>query len=285
VLIFRGSGRTWMELQGIMEDLDKQVPTVLMEVLLAEVTLNDNQNVGVEWLINNASLGGDFSGTFGTLGGLDIGGRGFSFTLDNAGQTRAVLNAFYNSNQAVIRSSPKIMVKSGETARIEVGNEIPILTSTRQNQFQTGGDTDVLQQFEFRKTGVDLTVEPIVQASGLVDIRLAQNLSESQSTGTNFLPNILNRRVETSLTLRDGGSVVLGGLISRSRSEGTQGIPWLSKIPVLGKLFSTETDSTSRTELMIMVVPYVIRNDSEASEVSERLRERLRDSAAGPGRL
>ncbi len=279
VLIFRGSGADWLRLRDIAVELDKQVPSVLMEVVLAEVTLNDNQGMGVEWLARNSI--GDLSGTLGTLGGLGIGGRGFSYTLNSAGQTRAVLNAFYDSNQAVIRSSPKIMVKSGETATIEVGNEIPVLTSTRQSDTQTDGDTDVLQQFQYRKTGVDLTVEPIVQASGLVDIRIRQILSETQDTsgGDTFLPTILNRAVETSLTLRDGGSVVLGGLISKTTSQGEQGVPWLGKLPLVGALFRTDSDSTSTTELMVMVVPYVVRSDEEARNVSELLKERIRSSS------
>lgn len=279
VLIFRGSGADWLKLRDIAVELDQQVPSVLMEVVLAEVTLNDNQGMGVEWLARNSV--GDLSGTLKTLGGLGIGGRGFSYALNSAGQTRAVLNAFYDSNQAVIRSSPKIMVKSGEVATIEVGNEIPVLTSTRQNDTQTDGDTDVLQQFQYRKTGVNLSVEPIVQASGLVDIRISQSLSETQdsSGGDTFLPTILNRSVETSLTLRDGGSVVLGGLISKTKSKGEQGVPWLGKIPLLGALFRTDSDSSSTTELLIMVVPYVVRNNEEARNVSELLKERVRTSS------
>lgn len=275
VLIYRGSGSDWLEIRDILEDLDKQVPSVLLEVLLAEVTLNDDQGMGVEWLARSGV--DDLSGQLSTLGGLGIGGRGFSYTLNSAGQTRAVLNAFYDTNQAVIRSSPKIMVKSGETAKIEVGNEIPVLTSTRQGDTQTDGDTDVLQQFQFRKTGVNLSVEPIVQASGLVDIKINQTLSETQDSGSGdtFLPTILNRSVETSLTLRDGGSVVLGGLISRTSSQGEQGVPWLGKIPLLGQLFRVDSRNNSTTELMVMVVPYVVRDDQEAKDISERLRGQI----------
>jgi len=282
VLIFRGSGRTWIELRDIIQKLDKQVPSVLMEVLLAEVTLNDRQGFGVEWFAKNGI--DDLDGTLSTLGGLGIGGNGFTYTLNKAGQTRAVLNAFYDSNQAVIRSSPKIMVKSGETARIEVGNEIPILTSTREGEFQTGGSTDVLQQFQFRQTGVNLSVQPVVQASGLVDIVINQTLSETQDSGSgaNFLPTILNRSVETSLTLRDGGSVVLGGLISETSSEGQQGVPLLGRIPVLGRLFRTEADNTSTTELLVMVVPYVIRDNAQAERVSEQLRQRVQGLESSP---
>lgn len=278
ILVFRGSGHSWMELKGVVEKLDKQVPSVLMEVLLAEVTLSDTQGTGVEW----EALGeiGDLSGTLGTLDNLGIGGRGFSYTLNSAGETRAVLNAFYDSNRAVIRSSPKIMVKSGETANIQVGNEIPVLTSTRSTDLQTDGDSDVLNQYQFRQTGVTLTVEPIVQASGLVDIHISQELSETQDTGSgdSFLPTILNRSVETSLTLRDGGSVVLGGLISRSNSDGEQGVPLLGRIPLVGRLFKTQSDTSSTTELMIMVVPYVIRDDAEAQRISNGLKQRIRES-------
>lgn len=275
VLIYRGSGSDWLEIRSVLEDLDKQVPSVLLEVLLAEVTLNDSQGKGIEWLALSDIDG--FSGQLSTLGGLGIGGRGFSYTLNSAGQTRAVLNAFYDSNQAVIRSSPKIMVKSGEVARIEVGNEIPVLTSTRQGNTQTGGSTDVLQQFQFRKTGVNLSVEPIVQASGLVDIKISQTLAETQDTGSGdtFLPTILNRSVETSLTLRDGGSVVLGGLISRTTSQGEQGTPLLGKLPLVGQLFRVDSQNSSTTELMVMVVPYVVRDDKEAKAISERLRGQI----------
>jgi general secretion pathway protein D len=169
------------------------------------------------------------------------------------------------------------MVKSGETARIEVGNEIPVITSTRQSDTQTDGDTDVLQQFQYRQTGVNLQVEPIVQASGLVDIKINQTLSETQDTGSGdtFLPTILNRSVETSLTLRDGGSVVLGGLISRTSSQGEQGVPWLGKLPFIGQFFRVDSQNNSTTELLVMVVPYVIRDDQEAKDISERLRNQI----------
>ncbi|MEQ5833671.1 secretin N-terminal domain-containing protein [Marinobacter sp. NFXS9] len=280
VLIFRGSGADWIKLRKIAVELDKQVPSVLMEVVLAEVTLNDRQGMGVEWLASHS--GSKFGHEFGTLNGLGIGSQGFTYTLDSAGDVRALINAFYDSNQAVIRSSPKIMVKSGETATIEVGNEIPIKTSSRQGDTQTDGNTDVLEQFQYRKTGVNLKVEPVVQASGLVDIRISQELSESQDTSSGsdeFLPTILNRSVETSLTLRDGGSVVLGGLISKTSSNGEQGVPFLGKLPYIGQLFRTDSDNTSTTELMVMVIPYVVRNDKEAQNISDLLEERVRQSS------
>ncbi len=275
VLIYRGRGSEWMELLEIIQKLDKTVPSVLLEVLLAEVTLNDSEGTGVEWLAKGTA--DDLSGTLGTLGGLGLGGRGFTYTLNSAGQTRAVINAFYDSNRAVIRSSPKLMVKSGEEATIEVGNEIPVLTSTTQGDFQSDGNTNVLQQFQYRRTGVTLSVKPIVQASGLVEIEIQQTLAETQDTGSGdtFLPTVFNRSVNTSLTLRDGGSIVLGGLISNTQSKGEQGIPLLGRIPLLGKAFKSESATGSSTELLVMVAAYVLKDESDAQRISDQLREAL----------
>ena len=117
----------------------------------------------------------------------------------------------------------------------------------------------------------------MVQASGLVDIDISQELSEQQlatasSTGS---PIILTRKLQTTLTLRDGGSVLLGGLISSSQSEGEEGIPGIGKIPLLGKLFRTNSLKEDRTELLILVVPYVIETNAQAIDLTESFRQKL----------
>lgn len=275
VLFFSGSGQEWRDLLVLMEEVDKAVPMVVIDVLLAEVTLNDRSETGVEFLFKGSGLDStDLVGS--TIGGLGIGSSGLSLIFDSAGETRAILNAFYSNDRAVIRSSPKLLVKSGEEAFIEVGNEIPIITSNSQST--DGGGAPVIQTIQYRKTGVLLTINPIVQASGMVDLEISQELSEqalsaaSISTGS---PTILNRKVETSLALRDGGSVLLGGLISSTTSEGEQGIPFLGKLPILGKAFRTNISTEDRTELLMLVSVYVIDNHETAVELTKTLRERL----------
>jgi len=274
ILYFKGSGKTWLGLLPSIEKMDKPVPSVLLEVVIAEVSLDDQETSGIEWLFNSKGFD-NLSLTGSTQSGLDLGGSGLTLTFDSAGVTRAAINAFYRDTRAVIKSSPKILVKSGEEATIEVGNEIPIITSNSQSI--SGGDTPVIQTIQYRKTGVLLTVKPIVQASGLVDIEISQELSEQQiaSAGAGGSPIILTRKFQTTLTLRDGGSVLLGGLISSSQSEGEFGIPILGKVPLLGKLFRTNSVNSARTELLVLVIPYVIRNNQDAIDITEAFRERL----------
>ena len=277
MLLFRGSGKEWGELLAVIKELDKPVPSVLIEVLIAEVTLNDEENSGIEWMFRS-TLGDGRSLSGGTLGRLGLQDKAFSLTLDSAGQTRAMLNFFYDDKRVMIRSRPRLLVKSGESATLEAGNEIPVVSQQSDSDTQLGGSTNVLQQVTYRKTGVILDIEPIVQANGLVDLSISQELSEARpadATSLTGTPTILNRSISTSLTLRDGGSLVMGGLISNSASTGQAGIPGLGRVPGLGRLFRSNTFSEDRTELMIMVIPYVVADFEEGRELTERIKEEL----------
>jgi general secretion pathway protein D len=268
-ILYSGSGKDWLQILPVIKSLDKPAPSVMVEVILAEVTLNDTENTGIEWLANSTL--GRFALNFSTMGGGGLATSLFSTSLDNAGQTRAVLNAFYKNEKANIRSRPRIMVKSGGEASIDVGNEIPVITSTSQST--DAGNAPVIQTVNYRKTGVLLSVKPTVHASGFVDIEIDQELSEASSTTGSSNPTILNRKLSTTVTLRDGGSVLLGGLISSSTSAGNQGVPILGKLPVLGKLFRTDSDSQDRTELMIMIIPYILNSPDEAEQLTDELQK------------
>ena len=274
MLLFRGSGKEWAEIRRVIERLDRAVPSVLIEVLIAEVTLTDEERTGFEFLIRGA-IGS--RGLTVRRGGLGIIADGLSFALDSAGATRAVLNLFYKDNRVVIRSRPRLLVKSGETASIDVGNEIPVITRKTDSDQSVDGTSNVLQEISYRKTGVQLEIKPLVQANGLVDLAISQQLSEARSTGADdaLTPTILNRRISTSLTLRDGGSLLMGGLISGNQSGGTTGVPVLGRLPVVGHLFRTDAVQEDRTELMIMVTPYVIADHEEGWELTRRIREQL----------
>jgi len=123
-----------------------------------------------------------------------------------------------------------------------------------------------------------LSINPMVQASGKVDLEITQELSEqatSSASSVSGSPTILNRTVETSLALNDGGSVLLGGLISSSRSSGQQGVPGFGKLPLFGKLFRTDIETDTRTELLMLVTVYVVNSHENAVELTETLRELL----------
>ena len=190
-------------------------------------------------------------------------------TLNRAGETRAALNAFYSDSRANILSRPRLMVKSGESASIDVGSEIPTITSSERSTESSGAP--IISTVKYRKTGIMLTIKPIVHSSGFVEIEIEQELSEASLNVTSSIdsPSIFNRSLRTTVTLKDGGSVLLGGLISETRSKGNSGIPILGELPGLGRLFRTDTKNTGRTELVLMVVPYIIDNPEDAERITE----------------
>ncbi len=272
-IIYKGSGQQWLQLRPLLEELDRPVPSVMIDVLLAEVNINDREGLGIDWRNITASIGGKDL-ILGTVNGIGASGLNIS-ALNSAGQTKAALNAFYENRQAVIRSSPKLMVRSGQEARIEVGNEIPVVTGSTQST--DTGNAPITQTVQYRKTGVLLSIKPTVQASGVVDLQVSQELSESTDTSTseNLTPVINNRKVETTLTLRDGGSVMLAGLISSNKGRGDTGVPLLGDIPWLGNLFKSQSTSENRTELIVMIIPYIIRDFDEAQALTRSYQDRL----------
>ena len=277
MILFRGSGKEWSELRAVIDQLDKPVPSVLIEVLVAEITLTDEYGSGVDFLFRSG-IGEDRTVTGGTLDALGLQSKALSLTLDSAGTTRAMLNVFYEDSRVALRSSARLMVKSGETATFDSGNEIPTITQLSDAGIQAGGTTNVLQQVSYRRTGVVLEIEPIVQANGLVDLSISQELSEARpgaATSISGTPTILSRRVRTNLTLRDGGSLLMGGLVSNNQSEGQTGVPGISRVPLLGRLFRGDTFQEDRTELAILVIPYVVADHEEGRELTERIKAGL----------
>ncbi|GGO63627.1 type II and III secretion system protein [Bowmanella pacifica] len=278
-ILYSGSGKDWLQVLPVIKSLDRPAPSVMVEIVLAEVSLTDSEQTGIEW-ITDLAIGG-LSGSIGTREGLGLKSSGMNISLNSAGATRAVLNAFYKNNKANIRSRPRIMVKSGGEASIDVGNEIPVLT--RSSQSTDNPDAAIISNISYRKTGVLLDVKPTVHASGFVDIEINQELSEAVSSedgGDSDTPTILNRSLSTTVTLRDGGSVLLGGLISSNTSRNQQGVPILGKLPLLGKLFSTDAEEQIRTELMIMIIPYILSSPDEAEALTDELQRARIDSVS-----
>jgi general secretion pathway protein D len=261
-ILYKGSGQRWLEILPTIKKLDRPSPSVLVEVILAEITLGDTLQTGVEFIARAGNV------AYTTLSGASSGG-GLVATLTRAGETRAVVNAFYSDARSNIRSRPRLMVKSGETASIDVGNEIPTIIGSTQSLDNPGAP--IVQTVSYRKTGVLLKIKPVVYSSGYVEIELSQELSEAQTTKSSAIdsPTIFNRTLNTTVTLRDGGSVLLGGLISETQSKGNSGVPGLGAIPLLGRIFRANVSSTDRTELVMMVVPYIIENPEEANQISD----------------
>lgn len=275
-LIFQGNNEDYGQMRSLLQGLDKPAKEALIEVTVAEVSLNDNSQLGVEWLIKEAKLDGTLI-TAGTLGGLSIGTAGLNYRrIDSAGDTRLLINALASNNRATILSSPRIVARNGETAVIQVGQEVPIITS-QQTSPTTGSTGSVLQTVQYRTTGVILNVKPVIHSGDQVDLDVTQEVSSAQSTttGVNTSPTFSSRKLQTKLSLKNGATVLLGGLISNNKSQGNAGIPLLKDIPLLGQVFRTNTEKNDRTELIILITPYIIADDTDAAAVTDAFRKRL----------
>jgi len=279
LIIQGGSPEEQRQWRGLLAELDKPVKSALIDVVVAEVTLGAKEQLGVEWGGSGSVGNGTLRG--GTLNGLGLGTAGLTLAfLNSPGSLRAALNFLGSSSDAKVLSSPKLLARNAETATITVGQEVPIVTSQQSTNTTTspgGTPTGVLQTIQYRSTGVILRVKPIILAGGRLDLELTQEVSSAAqtTTGVTTSPTIATRRVETKLSLRDGGTVMIAGLISENSSIGNSGIPGLKNLPGVGALFRNENKSRDKTELIILITAHVLNDDFEAESITEGFRRSM----------
>ncbi|NNM51347.1 MAG: hypothetical protein HKM02_03870, partial [Pseudomonadales bacterium] len=283
-LIFRESSQEFSQTLPLLQQMDKPSKSVLIEVTIAEVDLSDTDQLGVEWSMPTQSVGSGLINTA-TLGGLGIGTGGLSVTaLSKAGETRGVLNALASENHAHILSAPSLMVKNGQMASIQVGQQVPVITSQESTTGLTSSPVPnggvlggILQSVQYMDTGVILKVKPIIHASGQVDIDVTQEVSnaETTTTGVTASPTISTRKINTQISLMDGQTILMGGLIQTNRTKSESGVPFFRNLPVIGQLFRVDTFNDTKTDLIVMITPYVISTDQDAIAVTQAFRKRL----------
>lgn len=277
-LIFRSTPEDYSQLINLLRILDRPPKAALIEVTVAELSLSDDNQFGIEWLLKDIGISGaGVSG--GTLGGLSIGNAGFTLRrLASGGDTRLILNALASSNRANILSSPRVVARNGELATIQVGQEVPVITSQQSTiSSATPNATGVLQTVQYRNTGVILKVKPVIHSGDRVDLEVQQEVSAAQSTvtGVNNSPTISTRKIDTKMTLQSGHTVLLGGLISGNDSGGEAGIPYLKDVPLLGGLFGVQSNKKNKTELVVLITPYVMNDENDARAITESFKSML----------
>lgn len=173
-------------------------------------------------------------------------------------------------------SNPSLMVLDNHLAMMVVGNQVPVQSSTTDYINNSNAITSTIQ---YRDTGVNLAVTPSVNAGNLVTMQIDQTVTDtadSTSSTANSQPIFLQRQISSKVAVRSGESIVLGGLIKDSQTQGKSGVPLLQDLPLVGNLFGSNTRGGNRTELLVIITPKVVRTDPEIREVSEELRDRLR---------
>ncbi len=286
LLIFQASQDEYAQIVALLQMLDKPSKAALIEVTVAEMSSDDADALGVEWSFTEGrSNGGSVVG--GTLGGLNLGTAGLNVrVLNAAGSVKVALNALASTNRARVLSSPRLLARNGESASIQVGQEVPIITSQSSTP-TTGTSATVLQTVQYRSTGVILKIRPVIHSGDQVDLDVSQEVSAAASTttGVSISPTFSNRKLDTKLTLRNGTTVMLGGLISEDSSGGDSGVPILKDIPLLGALFRNQTSAGSRKQLVVLITPYIINNDNDAQAVTGAFRNLLGPWAGSTGPL
>ena len=282
-LVVKATKEEYQDIADAIQRLDISPLQVLLEATIVEVELVGDLEYGVQWFFRNndidgktgiGRLGDGVGGTDALLTGAATGG-GFSYSLvDSGGIVRAVLSALAEDNKMQILSSPSLMVLDNHTASINVGDQVPVRTSESTN---TGTSDLVTSTIQFVETGVTLQVAPRVSQNGNVVMDIYQNIRTANLTTSSSIdsPTIDQREVSTSVSVLSGDTIVLGGLIQDTNSDGNIGVPGLRNLPVVGNLFGTTTKASNRTELLVLITPTAIRNASEAREATEELRNKL----------
>jgi len=271
----------WADIRQAIERLDAVPLQVQIETRILEVVLRDNFRFGVQWYLEGL-VGGN--GAVGQPGNkqqwaLGRGGTGlaasdtFFYSFVNK-DFQVALRAMETDGNTTTLSAPSLVVVNNRKARIQVGDQIPV-TQTFVNPIIGSGRE--VGQVTYKDTGVILEVRPRVNPGGLVYLDVTQEVSRPDdvvAVGQNV--PISKRKLDTQVAVRSGQTVLLGGLIRQRDSRSHLGVPYLSKIPLLGALFRSRNEDLMRTELIVLITPKVIANGDDAKRVSDEYRRRFR---------
>jgi general secretion pathway protein D len=272
-LLIRATPKEYQLISAALTRLDTVPPLVMVEVTIAEVTLNDQLQYGVEWFFKKKQQTASLSSL--NTGQILSKFPGFSYFF-NATDVQVVLNAVAGVTNVKVLSSPKVMVLENKTATLQIGDQVPVITSTSQSVATTGAP--VIQTVQYYDTGVILKVTPQVNAGGLVTMDINQevsNVSTDQTGNATGSPTIQQRKINSAIAIQNGQAIVLGGLIRDSKTVSTTGLPLLSDIPRVGDVFKTHDNQTQRTELIVMITPRVVWDRSEAREATDEIRSKM----------
>ncbi len=269
-LLIRATALEYRRIEPAIRELDKQRLQVFLETTILEVSLEGELSYGVQWFLGSGNSG--LTSSQDDEGAVSSVFPGFSGILSSS-EVDVVINALDQVSEVNVVSSPQLLVLDNQTAELEVGDEVPIITV----QSESTDDDSIVSTVEQRQTGVILSVTPRVNASGLVVLDIQQEVSDVLETTSSDIdsPTIAQRRVSTSVAVSGEETVVLGGLIQDDSENIEIGIPILRNIPVVGLLFGGTTKITDRTELLVLITPKVMASSTEAAMVTNELRGRF----------
>ena len=300
-LIILATPRDYAMIRDVLRKLDIVPRQVLIEAIIAEIKLTDDLAFGLEYALSMGGLGGLIGAEGAASGGvsvgdtpgsgslnianssllgtanraMSIGSQGIFGFLTNRDEFLVLINALATENKVNILSTPHVIAADNREANILIGEEVPILTSTSTSSLTDTART--VNSVQYRETGKILTILPQVNSAGLVNLEIRQEVSAVGSTvfGSTNSPSFTSREAETTVVVQDGESVVLGGIIDDQIERDRRGVPYLMNVPVLGRLFRVDSEKVTRTELIILITPRVIRDRQELRAVSQEFTGRI----------
>jgi len=283
-LVIRAFQRDYRAIVETIKKLDIYPKQVLIEVMLAEITLDDTTQFGIEWsrflssqppIAQEVVLGArppadPFSAALTAIGIrysiVELGGR-----------VSAAIHAAATRGRLRVISSPHIIASNNKEAKIQIGSSQPILTSTYTSSGLTA--TGLVEgTIEYKDIGIILTVTPRISDGGLVSMEISVEDSTVDTTALGNLPSVPvfgKRTAKTVLSISEGQSIVIGGLIQDSKNVTKSGIPLLSRIPLLGALFGRQQYTTGKTELILLMTPHIITDQLQSDTVTREFREKV----------
>lgn len=289
-LVIVANPQIYAEIESALEKLDVPPLQVLIEATIAEVTLNDNFALGLQYafqsgnfsaiLAPNVKATSTDTTSSGSGAGAIPGFPGLGYVqgtnvLYSTTGANVLLSALAEKTNVRVLSSPNLMILNNGMAHLQVGSDVPTVTQTSTSNLSPNAPT--VNSVNYRGTGIMLQVRPRVSDDGLVIMDIKEEISQPVTTTTSTLdsPTIQQRQVTSSVAVRDGETIALAGLIEERTGRNNGGVPWLKDIPGLGLLFGTRAETRERTELLVLITPQVVRTGIESEAVTQELRERL----------
>ncbi len=270
-LLISASARDYDMIRQVLQGIDVPPLQVLIQVTVAEVVLNDKLNYGVEFYINAGNLNSLLTtGASAVAVTPTTPGFALSWVTGKFGQ-QALLEALSDVTETRVISTPRLLVMSNQTARLQVGDVVPIITQSATSTVTS--NPLVLNNVTYKETGVVLEVTPRVSSGGMVTMDVNQSVSDVVNTTTSTIdsPTIRQRRLTSTISVKSGDSILLGGLIQQQNTRENSGIPVLNEIPGIGALFGTRNRNAGRTELIMLMTPRVIGNEDAARDATAKV--------------
>ncbi|CAM2780170.1 type II secretion system protein GspD [Pseudoalteromonas atlantica] len=266
-LIFYATNDEYRLVESLMQKMDVLPGQVILDVTILEVTLGDSMSSGIDWFYENSNSNESLSASNATLSSSgSIAGAVLS------GNWQATFNWKDSVSDARVISRPYLIVRDGESATITSGDQVPIITQTVES---LGNNSAVSNSVQYRSTGVNVSISPIINSQGVITLSVSMSVSDANPNelGGSSSPTITNRAITSEILSADGQTVALGGLIQEKKNKYNNGVPLLSTIPIIGNLFKSNVDSLDRTELVMLITTKVVNESFEVDEFSEAMAE------------